>query len=51
MSDMNDQTIPSENRTLLISTGGNLLIGVVGILFAAFSGSQAILLDGLVNLL
>jgi cation diffusion facilitator family transporter len=47
---MNDQTNGSENRTLLISTGANLVIGVVGLTVYAFSSSQAILLDGLFNL-
>ena len=39
-----------ERQALLISAAGNLFIGVVGILFAVFSKSQAILLDGLFNL-
>jgi cation diffusion facilitator family transporter len=47
---MNDSTSRSENRTLLISAGSNLLIAVVGVIFASLSKSQAILLDGLFNL-
>ena len=31
-ADMNDQTNRLEDRTLLISTGGNLLMGIIGIL-------------------
>lgn len=40
-----------ERRALLASSGGNLVIGIVGIVFAVFSSSQAILLDGLFNLI
>lgn len=47
---MNEQTSRTERKVLLISAAGNLVIGVVGILFAVFSHSQAILLDGLFNL-
>jgi cation diffusion facilitator family transporter len=47
---MNDHTKGLENRTLLFSAGTNLFVGVVGLLVAAFSSSQAILLDGLFNL-
>ena len=47
---MNDQKSRSERQVLLISTVGNLVIGLVGILFAVFSRSQAIMLDGLFNL-
>jgi cation diffusion facilitator family transporter len=39
-----------ETRTLRISAGGNLVIGIAGSLFAVITGSQAILLDGLFNL-
>ena len=42
---MNEQASRSEDPTLLISGGGNLLIAIVGVLCAAFSSSQAILLD------
>ena len=42
---MNDQKSRSERQVLLISTVGNLVIGLVGILFAVFSRSQAIMLD------
>ena len=49
-TDQTNRTSRSEHRTLMISAGGNLLIGVVGIVFASFSKSQAILLDGLFNL-
>jgi predicted Co/Zn/Cd cation transporter (cation efflux family) len=48
--DMNDPKSGPEDRILLIAAGGNLLIAFVGILFAAHSGSQAILLDGVFNL-
>jgi cation diffusion facilitator family transporter len=51
---MSDQNDPSKSRTehraLVISAAGNLIIGVVGIIFSIFSGSQAIMLDGLFNL-
>ena len=47
---MNEQTSRLERRVLLISATRNLVIGIVGILFAVFSHSQAILLDGLFNL-
>ena len=47
---MDNQTSKSERQVLLISTLGNLFIGVVGIIFAVFSRSQAIMLDGLFNL-
>ena len=47
---MDNQTSKSERQVLLISTVGNLFIGVVGIIFAVFSRSQAIMLDGLFNL-
>jgi predicted Co/Zn/Cd cation transporter (cation efflux family) len=42
---MNDQNSRSERQVLLISAAGNLIIGLVGILFAVFSRSQAIMLD------
>ena len=47
---MNDRQSQPERQTLLISAAGNLLIGIVGIIFAVFSSSQAILLDALFNL-
>jgi predicted Co/Zn/Cd cation transporter (cation efflux family) len=47
---MNNQNSRSERQVLLISAVGNLVIGVVGILFAVFSSSQAIMLDALFNL-
>ena len=40
----------TERRVLFVSAGGNLIIGVVGVLVAVFSKSQAIMLDGLFNL-
>ena len=46
---MNDQNSRSEQRVLLTSASGNLVIGVVGIIFAVYSSSQAIMLDGLFN--
>ena len=46
---MRDQNNRSEHRVLLASASGNLVIGVVGIIFAVFSSSQAIMLDGLFN--
>ncbi len=42
---MNDQNNRSERQVLLISAVGNLVVGVVGFLFAVLSSSQAILLD------
>jgi cation diffusion facilitator family transporter len=47
---MNKQNSRSERQVLLISAAGNLFIGVVGILFAVFSSSQAIMLDAVFNL-
>ena len=47
---MNDRQSQPERQTLLISAAGNVLIGIVGIIFAIFSSSQAILLDALFNL-
>jgi len=47
---MNEKTIRTERKVLLVSAAGNMVIGGVGILFAIFSHSQAILLDGLFNL-
>lgn len=47
---MNEKTIRTERKVLLVSAAGNMVIGIVGILFAIFSRSQAILLDGLFNL-
>lgn len=40
----------AENKGLLISSGGALLVGCVGILFSTLTASQAILLDGAFNL-
>ncbi len=40
----------TERTGLLVSAGGNLIIGIVGLVVALFSHSQAILLDGLFNL-
>jgi cation diffusion facilitator family transporter len=40
----------AERKALIVSATGNLIIGVVGIIFAAVSRSQAIMLDGLFNL-
>ncbi len=48
--DMPQQEMRTERRVLLVSAGGNLIIGVVGVLVAVFSKSQAIMLDGLFNL-
>jgi len=39
-----------ERGYLLVSAGGNLTIGVAGLVFAWLTSSQAILLDGLFNL-
>jgi cation diffusion facilitator family transporter len=39
-----------EQRSLVVSTIGCLIIGVVGVTFSLISASQAILLDGLFNL-
>lgn len=41
----------SERKILLVSSGANLSVGIVGVIFAVFSSSQAILLDGLFNLI
>ena len=40
----------AERKALILSAAGNLIIGVVGIIIAAVSKSQAIMLDGLFNL-
>ena len=40
----------AERKALILSAVGNLIIGVVGIIIAAVSKSQAIMLDGLFNL-
>jgi len=40
----------SEQSALLLSAIAALVLGVVGLVFALFTGSQAILLDGLFNL-
>ena len=47
---MHEQDMGTERRVLFVSAGGNLLIGVIGVLVAVYSKSQAILLDGLFNL-
>lgn len=47
---METKSNPAESRGILLSTIGNLVIGLVGLIFALFSHSQAILLDGLFNL-
>lgn len=47
---MNDSKGLMERRVLQISTAGNLVIGIVGVIFAVCSGSQAIMLDGLFNI-
>ncbi len=47
---MRDQNIRLETKVLLLSAGGNLVISIVGIVFAVISRSQAILLDALFNL-
>jgi cation diffusion facilitator family transporter len=47
---MNDQNSRAEHQALLMSAAGNLVIGLVGIFFAVFSRSQAIMLDALFNL-
>ena len=47
---MNDKNSRTERQVLLMSAVGNLVIGIVGIIFAFFSRSQAILLDALFNL-
>lgn len=51
---MNDQNSTSESgaerRALRVSAAGNLIIGFVGIFFALFSKSQAIMLDAMFNL-
>jgi predicted Co/Zn/Cd cation transporter (cation efflux family) len=46
---MRGQNSRSEHRVLLTSASGNLIIGVVGIIFAVISSSQVIMLDGLFN--
>lgn len=40
----------TERSGLMASTGGNLIIGLVGVVIAMVSHSQAILLDGIFNL-
>ncbi len=47
---MNESSAKSEQRYLLISTCGNVVIGCVGVVFSFIASSQAILLDGLFNL-
>ena len=47
---MSAQNNHIERQGLRISVGGNLIIGIVGLVFAVFSKSQAIMLDGLFNL-
>ena len=48
--EMNAAALEAERRFLVISAGGNLLLGCLGITFAVASSSQAILLDGVFNL-
>ena len=47
---MEATALEQEKRYLKMSVAGNVLVGCVGIAVAAFSSSQAILLDGLFNL-
>ena len=47
---MRDENIRLETKVLVLSAGGNLVIGIMGIVFAVISRSQAILLDALFNL-
>lgn len=47
---MTDSPLSQEKRFLSYSAIGNVVLGVVGITFAALTGSQAILLDGVFNL-
>lgn len=47
---MDPKSSQVESKGILMSTIGNLVIGLVGLAFATFSHSQAILLDGLFNL-
>jgi cation diffusion facilitator family transporter len=46
-----DPATHAERQCLVISALGNLLIGAVGLIFAAITLSQAILLDGFFNLI
>jgi hypothetical protein len=46
---MRGQNNRSEHRVLLTSASGNLVIGVVIIIFAVFSSSRTIMLDVLFN--
>ena len=48
--DMQPEALKLEQRYLIISAVGNALVACVGVAVAAFSSSQAILLDGLFNL-
>ena len=47
---MNSPHDPVEQRYLIISAIGNLIIGLIGLIFSVTTSSQAILLDGLFNL-
>lgn len=47
---METTDLDREKKYLIISTFGNIVVGIVGITVAAVSSSQAILLDGLFNL-
>ena len=47
---MKTQNNQLERKMLMISCMGNLMIGVVGPIFAVMSTSQAIMLDGIFNL-
>ena len=44
---MNEQEVGLEKKMLLVSSLGNLSIGIVGLVFAVMSTSQAIMLDGI----
>ena len=46
---MNDKNSRSKRQVLLMSTAGNLVIGMGGIFFAFFSRPKAILLDALLK--
>ena len=47
---MEAQVLQLEKKYLLISVCGNIVVATVGLIIAAISSSQAILLDGLFNL-
>jgi predicted Co/Zn/Cd cation transporter (cation efflux family) len=50
MSATDSQHATPERRYLIVSALGTLLIGCVGLVVSALSSSQAIMLDGVVNL-